>query len=289
MKVWITGAGGMLGKDLVKVFKRAGHTVTATDRHTVDIADASSIDSVVESFLLEGGPDVIVNAAAYNAVDLAEDEEGYKMAMAINVEGVRNLAQIATVIGARFVHYSTDYVFSGTKGAPYVEGDATDPISKYGESKALGEKAAQEACANAIIFRVSKLFGVQGRGASAKRSFVDIMLQKAKAGEPLTIVDDEVGCPTYTPHIAEATLAALDRNYNPGIYHMVNEGEGVTWYQFAKEIFEVAGLNPQMTPVSGDAFPRKAKRPHAAVLKNTKLPALPSRMDALRAYIETLA
>lgn len=285
MKVWITGADGMLGKDLASVFKKVGHKVTLTSRAEVDIADSASIDAVIESFLLEGGPNVIINAAAYNAVDAAEDEDGYKMATAINVDGPRNLAHVASLIGARFVHYSTDYVFSGAKGGPYIETDAPDPISKYGETKALGERAAREAYPNAIIFRVSKLFGVQGKGAGAKRSFVDVMLEKARAGEVLTVIDEEVGCPTYTPHIAAATLAALEKGYTPGIYHMVNSGEGVTWYEFAKEIFSVAGLSPQITPVSGDAFPRKAKRPAAAVLQNTKLPPLPSRLDALKEYL----
>lgn len=287
MKVWITGAGGSLGRELQRVFGDASWEVVATERADVDITN----ESAVQQFAQTHQPNVIINAAAYNAVDLAEDE-GREMAFLVNGKAPGLLAAAANMVHATFVHVSTDYVFSGDKRV-YVETDSPDPISAYGESKAYGEMRVQEvreassAAPRMYVVRTSKLFGPRGTSASAKRSFVDVMLEKARAGESLTIVDDEVGCPTYTPHLAESIFALVqNEGAESGVYHAVNEGEGVTWLGFAKEVFETAGVNPLITPVDGSAFVRKARRPHAVVLKNTKLPPLPSRLEALKEYIQ---
>lgn len=286
MKVWITGAGGSLGAELCRAFKEADWEVVATERADIDITN----EGAVMDFAQANKPDVIVNAAAYNAVDVAEDE-GRELAFAINGKVPGFLASAAVRVHAAFVHVSTDYVFSGDKRI-YTETDSPDPISAYGESKAYGEMRVQEvrdasvAAPNMYIVRTSKLFGPRGTSASAKRSFVDVMLEKAQTGDALTLVDEEFGCPTYTPHLAEKILEMIVQNATPGIYHLVNEGSGVTWYGFGKEIFSVAGLHPQVTPISGDAFPRKAKRPQAVILQNTKISKLPERIDALKEYIK---
>ncbi len=282
MKVLVTGASGMLGQDIVKVFTLAGHEVIATDRDRLDI---TNIDSI-ESFINEIKPEVIINTAAYNLVDKIEDSAIYPMAYAINVTGPKLLAEAAALIDVPFFHYSTDYVFAGDKVDGYLETDAPDPISKYGETKYLGEKAVQEAGGRWYVLRTSKIFGHPGTTEGAKMSFVALMLKLASEKPELKIVNEEVGCPTYTRDIADATLRMIVDGAEPGIYHVVNSGKSVTPYQFAEEIFEVMSVVTPRQPVPADAFePRPAARPKFAALLNTKLPALPNRVDALRDFL----
>jgi len=281
MRILITGSRGMLGQDLARVFLVAGHEVLETDREELDITKASEVMRQAKEYQ----PDAIINAAAYNLVDKVEEPAAQGIAMAINSKGPKNLAEAAKEVGAKFVHYSTDYVFAGDKPEGYVEADETSPISKYGETKLAGEKAVQEVGGDWYILRTSKIFGHPGASSASKESFVSLMLRLAAEKPSLKIVDEEVGCPTYTPDLAEATLKMLADDQPSGIYHVVNEGKGVTWYQFAEEIFELAGVTTPREPVSSDEFPKPAKRPKFAALKNTKLPPLRDRAEALREFL----
>ncbi len=277
----LTGSRGMLGQAIAKTFTDAGYTVLATDRDTIDI---TSIDSI-RSFIAEKTIDLIINTAAYNFVDKVEDPTFYDVAYSINALGPQNLALIAKELNVQFVHFSTDCVFDGNKTDGYIESDSRSPISKYGFTKAEGERLVEEAGGQFYICRLSKLFGTPGNGEGAKMSFVSLMLKLAKEKPELSIVNEEVGCPSYAPHIAASTLGIIQRNDPSGIYHTINEGGGVTWYQFAEEIFALMNVTTPRKPVSSKEFPVAAARPKNGTLLNTKLPKLPHRLDALKEFL----
>lgn len=282
MKYLITGANGMLGKDLSRILEARGDDILGTDR---DVLDITNRDAVLR-FVAQHRPDVVINAAAYNFVDKVEEADVYPIALAVNGHGPGFLAEAARENGAKFVHFSSDYVFSGDKPEGYLETDQVSPISKYGETKAAGEAAVQNAGGQYYICRTSKLFGKPGFSDESKESFVSLMLRLAEKMPELNIVHEEVGSPTYTPDLAEAALTMLDQNRPPGIYHIVNEGPGVTWYEFADEIFVLAGVQVARNPVPSSEFPKPALRPKFAALKNTKLPALRSRLEALKDFLQ---
>lgn len=280
MKVLILGSKGNLGQDLVRVFGAAGHEVEGHDRETLDVTDAAALRSRIAA----GGYGAVLNAVAWNNVDGAEDPASAAAVRALNVDAPRVMAEASREAGAAFVHYSSDYVFAGTKPEGYREDDPTDPISAYGRSKCDGEDAVAAAGGRWYVCRTSKLYGVQGSSPNAKPSFVSIMLKLAATKPELGIVDEEVGSPTYTRDLAEATLRLVTGEYAPGVYHLVNEGPGVTWYGFAEEFFGLRGVTVPRKPVSSAAFPKPAKRPKFAPLLNTKFPKLRPRIDALRAF-----
>lgn len=284
MKMLLAGASGNLGQDIARVFRAAGHEVVETDRGQLDITDAGVVARVID----EVHPDVVINTAAYNFVDKVEDESVYPVAYAINAIGPKNLAEACAARNIPFVHYSTDYVFAGDKPEGYTEDDEPAPISRYGETKAAGESFVRAAGGAFFLCRLSKIFGEPGISEAAKPSFVSLMLRLAKEKPSLSIVDEEVGAPTYTKDIAEATLRVLTDGTPPGVYHIVNEGPGVTWYQFAEEIFGIAGVTTPRTPVPSSAFPRPAKAPKFAQLRNTKLPKLRSRASALQEFLSSM-
>lgn len=281
MKVLLTGASGNLGQDILRVFTDAGHDVVTTDRTELDITSIADVEEKVAAV----NPDVIINCAAYNFVDKIEDPAVYPIAYAVNAKGPKNLAAAARKHGIWLVHYSTDYVFAGDKPEGYREDDAPNPISKYGETKVAGEQFVIDSRAQAYIIRLSKIFGRPGISEASKPSFVSLMLRLAKEKPSLQIVDEEVGSPTYTLDIARETLRMLDAHVPPGIYHVVNDGPGVTWYRFAEEIFSLTGITTPRTPVPSSAFPRAATAPKFAQLLNTKLPPLRPRSDALRDFL----
>ncbi len=281
MKVLITGANGMLGGDLMQAFEAHGHQTIGTDREDLDITNLETARAAIRRF----APDLIVNAAAYNFVDLVESEEHYPVAYAVNAEGPKNLAIITKELGIPLVQYSTDFVFEGTKPEGYAEDDAPHPISKYGETKLAGERLAQEHGGDVYIIRLSKLFGKPGKSDHSKESFVSLMSRLAKEKPELAIIEEEVGSPTYTPDAAEATVELIAAGEKPGIYHMVNSGDGVSWHAFAQEFFALQGITTPVKKVLSDAFPRPAKRPKFAALINTKIAPLPSRQDALKRFL----
>lgn len=282
MKVLILGARGNLGQDLIRAFLAEGHGVDGLDRESLDVTDAVAVRARITS----GGYGAVVNAVAYNDVDGAEDPAKRPLAFALNAHAPGIMAAAAKEAGAVFVHYSTDYVFSGTKPEGYREDDRPDPVSAYGESKAAGERAVEEAGGRWFVCRTSKLFGRPGTSSAAKPSFVSLMLRLAETKPELSVVDEEVGTPTYTAHLAEATARLVVSQCPPGIYHLVNEGPGVTWYGFAEEFFGLLGITTPRKPVPMSAFPRPARRPLHAALKNTKLPPLPHRSAALAAFFQ---
>lgn len=284
MKILVTGASGNLGQEILRVFGSNGHEVIGTDRAELDITDEASVRSAIERLR----PDAVINTAAYNFVDKVEDDAVYPIAYAINALGPKHLAEAATAHRIPFVHYSTDYVFAGDKPEGYTEDEWPMPISKYGATKAAGEEFVRAAGGQAYVCRLSKIFGPPGISPDSKPGFVDLMLRLAKEKPELSIVDEEVGSPAYTKDIAEQTLWMLTHDVPPGVYHMVNDGPGVTWYQFAEEIFALAGVTTPRTPVPAGAFPRAARAPKFAQLKNTKLPKLRSREAALREFLATM-
>jgi dTDP-4-dehydrorhamnose reductase len=276
MKVLIVGAQGMLGAQLQKVF--IDHELVCCDRDEIDITKVDQVEQKV----LEIKPDLIINSAAYNDVDNCESH--FEIAQAVNIDGPINLAKAAQKVGAVFVHYSSDYVFEGTKEEGYSEIDHPNPISKYGESKLGGEKVL-EYCDKAYVIRTSRLFGAPAKSEGAKKSFVDVMVSLAEKRDTLDVVDEEFSNPTYVNDLAAQTRVLIDGNYDYGIYHGVNEG-ACTWFEFAKQIFVISGKNVTINPVSSDKFPRPAKRPAYSSLINTKLPKLRHWREALEEYLK---
>lgn len=283
-KVLVLGAKGMLGQELVRVFGADGkYEVIGWDREEIDVTNLEEL--AIRS--KELAPEIILNAVAYNAVDLCEtNEEQYAKARLLNTVVPEFLAQIAKKLGSRLVHYSTDYVFDGKQESGYDEGALPSPLSRYGESKRGGEQAVMERGEHAYVIRLSKLFGKPADSATGKRSFFEVMLEKGRTETEIRVVDDERSCFTYAPDLAEATRALIEDEATYGIYHLPNEG-GVTWYEAVQQLYKLSGISTEVIPVTSEAFPRPAKRPHNSILLNTKRPKLRSYEEALREYLES--
>lgn len=257
MSTWlVVGANGQLGHDLMEILPAAGHTVRGMDLPDIDITDRASVMSALAS----GSYDVVVNAAAYTAVDAAEEDEA--TALRVNGEGPAVLAAaVAGHRGMRLVQVSTDYVFDGSASAPYPEGAAPNPASAYGRTKLAGEEAVITALPDrGFIVRTAWLYGANGS------NFVKTMLRLQTQNETLTVVDDQRGQPTWSRDLARQIEALLAVEAPAGIYHGTAAGD-TTWYGFTREIFRVAGHDPQrVQPTTTDAFPRPAPRPAYSVL-----------------------
>ena len=272
MRVTLFGASGLLGRELVPVL--AGTELTALSLEDADLRDAARIREVVR----ESQPDLIILAAAYTDVDGCESNRD--LALSVNCEGAVHVALAARQGGARLMFLSTDYVFDGSKGAPYETGDPRNPISVYGESKARAEARLQEILPEVCIVRTSWLFGHGGK------CFPATILNLAARLE-IRVVNDQRGSPTYTRDLAR-TLAELCRKQARGIVHVTNAGN-CTWYEFAKEIVAHAGLAAEVKPVATAEFPRPARRPAYSVLSPASLHAygiqMPDWKDALARYL----
>jgi dTDP-4-dehydrorhamnose reductase len=280
-KVIIIGARGMLGQDLAKTYREDKTSKIITwDFEDLDITDQKQVLTKIK----KADPDVVINAAAYNAVDKAEESEGFKIAIAVNAAGPENLAVACKKIGAVFVTYSSDYVFRGDQKEGYREDDQPGPASKYGLSKFEGEKRVREIGGDYYIIRTSKLFGKIGTGKEVKKSFVDTMIELSDKLPELKVVDEEVSCFTYTPDLAKVTRFLLEGNFPPGIYHITNS-DPCTWYECAKTIFEILEKKVRLIPVPASEFPRPAKRPQYSILLNTKLPPIRSYKEALAEFL----
>lgn len=276
MKVLITGAGGMLGQDVRRAAELANHEVVALDRAALDVTDAAAVD---EAFA-ELRPDTAINCAAWTDVDGAESAE--EEALRLNGEAAGNVAAAAASVGASVVLPSTDYVFDGTATQPYVESDATNPQSAYGRTKLAGEQAVAAANPRHFVVRTAWLFGASGR------NFVDTMLGLAGSGV-VTVVRDQVGSPTWTAHLAEGLLRLAETTAY-GLHHMAAGGQ-CSWYDFARAIFEDAGVECRVMSTTTAEFARPAPRPAYSVL-DTEWPdaiRLPDWRDGLRAYLEERA
>lgn len=284
-KVLILGAKGNLGGQLVKVFKD-DYNVIAWDREEIDITDKDLISKKINDIK----PEVIINTAAYNAVDKCEtNEQEFELAKKLNKEAVGCLAEAAIENNSLIVHYSTDYVFDGDNEEGYKEDDEPNPVNKYGETKLMGEQELIKRSGKGLkwyLIRTSKLFGPKGESEVTKSSFFDIMLELAKDKNKIDVVNEEVSCFTYTPDLAKATKDLAESDRSNGIYHIVNSGS-CTWYEAAVELFKIAGIDIKANPVTSDKFPRPAKRPKYSVLLNTKLEPLRDWREALQEYLSS--
>ncbi len=283
MKILILGAKGNLGRQLTNIFKN-GYEAVAWDREDLDITDKDSVFKKIKDV----NPDIIINSAAYNAVDKCEaDEREFDLAQKINSGAVGYLSEAALKNNAVLVHYSSAYVFGGENKNGYKEDDEPNPISKYGETKLMGERAIIGAGKQGLkyyLIRASKLFGPQAISEASKPSFFDIMLKLAESKNEIDAVDEEMSCFTYTPDLAKATKDLIENKKPYGIYHIANSGY-CTWYEAAKELFNIAGFNIKVNPVSAGKFPRPAKRPKYSILLNTKFKPMRDWREALREYL----
>ncbi|RHH71574.1 MULTISPECIES: dTDP-4-dehydrorhamnose reductase [Vagococcus] len=253
MTVLVTGAKGQLGRELTNLLKQQNIDFIAYDSQEMDITDFDKTLSIIKDIK----PSVVYHCAAYTAVDLAEDE-GKEMNYLVNVDGTKNVAQVCKEVGATLVYISTDYVFDGkTRETPYMETDKTSPINEYGKAKLLGEQAVQEILNNYYIIRTSWVFGEHGN------NFVYTMKKLAKTHDKLTVVNDQVGRPTWTKSLAEFMTYLIQNKCDYGIYHFSNE-ETCTWYEFAQEILK--DDNVTISPVTSDQFITKATRPEYSIM-----------------------
>jgi dTDP-4-dehydrorhamnose reductase len=251
MRYLIVGGRGMLGSDIAVAL--SGRDVTVVGSAELDVTDGAAVLAAVEGF------DVVINASAYTKVDDAETHEAE--AMAVNAAGPENLAIAARETGAVLVHVSTDYVFDGTATSPYAENEPLAPLGAYGRSKAEGERRVLAAHpAGSYIVRTAWLYGEHGP------NFARTMLTLAEARPTVSVVDDQLGQPTWTRDLAEQIVALLDQAPAFGVYHGTNSGSA-TWFEFARAVFEVAGLDPErVLPTTSAAFVRPAPRPAFSVL-----------------------
>ena len=257
MKILLVGKNGQVGWQLARSLAPLGDVIVH-DRKSLDLSDANAICNLVRDVK----PAIIVNAAAYTAVDKAESEQA--AAHAINAQAPRVLADEARKLGALLVHYSTDYVFDGTKVGSYVETDTTNPGSLYGRSKLEGELAIQTSGCRHLIFRTSWVFGPRGG------NFLLTILRLAGERNELKIVDDQFGAPTSSGMIADATAHALRVGGAEGLFHLTASGR-TSWYGFAREIFKTADLNTLVTPITSAQYPTAARRPLNSSLDCSKL------------------
>ena len=254
----VVGAYGMLGQDMLAAIEATGATAHGVDRDTVDITDPAACIAAVAGF------DVVVNCAAWTAVDAAEDQEA--AAFAVNAVGPQNLARATAATGATLVQVSTDYVFAGDGTTPYQEGAPMAPAGAYGRTKAAGEWAVRANCQDFYIVRTAWLYGAGGL------NFPKTMARLGAERDVLTVVDDQLGQPTWTVDLADLIVRLVAADAPAGTYHGTSGGE-VTWNGFAKAIMAAAGLNARVDPVSSAAFAAKAPRPAYSVLAHDQLRA----------------
>ncbi len=277
MKILIAGSHGMLGTDLMRALQ-PGNSVRGIDLPRMDITQFDQCLAVVEEFQ----PDVIVNAAAFTRVD--ECETNPAKAFLVNGDAAGNLARSAESAGSLLVHYSTDYIFDGTKQDAYREDDPPNPQSVYGKSKLLGEEQVRKYCQKSLILRTSWLFGQNGP------NFIRTIVAAAQQGTPLRVVNDQTGSPTSSADLALHTRILIEANRR-GVYHITNSGS-CTWFMLAERAVEWAGIRDiSVTPVSTSEFPRPAPRPANSVLANARLeregfPLMRSWQEAAREYVE---
>jgi dTDP-4-dehydrorhamnose reductase len=257
VKWLVTGAHGMLGRDLVDLLGAAGHQVTATGRSELDVTDAAAVDAAVP------GHDVVANCAAWTDVDAAEEQEA--AALLLNAEGPRHLARAARAAGIPVVQVSTDYVFAGDASTPYDEDAPAAPASAYGRTKAAGEAAVREEHPDGhLVVRTAWLYGAQGG------CFPRTIARLARDRGALSVVDDQVGQPTWTRDVAALLLRLVEAG-GTGTFHATSEGQ-TSWCGFAREVVAAAGLDPSLvSPTTTDAFPRPAPRPAYSVLGHRRL------------------
>jgi dTDP-4-dehydrorhamnose reductase len=261
-RIVVFGATGQLGVELCAELTRRGYEVRGFERTALDICDGEKVERALAGF----DPSAVFNAAAYNQVDVAEREP--LAAFEANALGVRNLALACRQNDARLIHFSTDYVFDGKLGRPYIETDPTHPLGAYAVSKLAGELYAQAYLARPIVIRTSGVFGPGGL-RTARGNFPELMLRLAREGKPIRVVEDHSASPTYAPALASRSIDLLENDLD-GIFH-IGGGQPVSWFDFAKLIFEKSGTAANLTPTNEREYRTAASRPKFSALENARL------------------
>ena len=279
MKIMILGAGGQLGSELVNILQ--DDTLIPLTHMDIEMTDEQQVNSILSSNM----PDILINTAAYHRVDDCEDN--VELSFAVNSYAVRTIARICNDLGITFVHFSTDYVFGGEKKTPYVEDDCPNPHSVYAVSKLAGELFVRNICSRYYLIRTCGLYGAKGVSGKGG-NFIETMIRLANGKKPLNVVSDQIVTPTYAKELA-AKVSQLIRTEEYGSYHITNNG-GCSWYEFARTIFELTGIDADISPISSSEFGAKARRPAYSVLenRNLKLLGLDDMMqwhDALKEYL----
>ncbi len=281
MRVLVTGVKGQLGHDVMNELEKRGYEGVGVDVEEMDITDAEAVDKVIH----EAHVDAVVHCAAWTAVDAAEDN--VEMCRKVNAYGTENIAKVCGELDIPMIYLSTDYVFDGMGERPWEPDDpVTEPLNVYGQTKYEGELAVEKYAKKHYIVRIAWVFGVNGK------NFIKTMLKLAKTHDRLTVVDDQIGTPTYTYDLAILLVDMLETD-KYGKYHVTNEGGYISWYDFAKEIFRQAGVNVEVVPVTAEEYKAKAKRPYNSRMSKEKLTAngfkrLPSWQDALKRYLKII-
>ena len=279
MRVLVTGVKGQLGHDVMNELAKRGYEGIGVDVEEMDITDREAVERVMR----EVHPDKVVHCAAWTAVDDAEDKE--EICRKVNALGTENIARMCRELSAPMIYLSTDYVFDGTGTRPWEPDDERHPLNVYGQTKYEGELAVEKYLEAYYIVRIAWVFGINGK------NFIKTMLRLSETHDTLTVVDDQVGSPTYTYDLARLLVDMLETD-KYGRYHATNEGL-CSWYEFAKEIFRQANRELKVLPVSSEEYPTKAKRPHNSRMNKDKLKEmgfepLPSWEDALSRYLKEI-
>ncbi|MFQ6862717.1 MAG: dTDP-4-dehydrorhamnose reductase [Beduini sp.] len=279
MKILVTGVKGQLGHDVVEECQKRGIEAIGVDVEEMDITDASKVEEVIKA----SNVDAVVHCAAWTAVDKAEDEVA--LCTKVNVDGTYNIAKVCKELDIKMMYFSTDYVFDGQGDQDWKEYDERHPLNVYGQTKCEGEIAVQKLLEKYFIVRIAWVFGINGN------NFIKTMLRLGKERGAVSVVNDQIGSPTYTYDLAKLVVDMIQTD-KYGIYHATNEGL-CSWYEFACEIFKQAGLDVEVTPVNSSAFPAKAKRPSNSRMSKAELDKngfnrLPSWQDALQRYLKLI-
>lgn len=281
MKVLVTGSKGQLGYDVINELKAKGHTPIGVDIDEMDITDSKSVEKV----LTAENPDAVIHCAAWTAVDLAEDEDKKETVHLVNAVGTENIAKMCKKLDCKMVYISTDYVFNGNGTRPWEPDDKREPLNVYGLTKCQGEQSVEKYLEKYFIVRIAWVFGVNGK------NFIKTMLKLSENHDTLTVVNDQIGSPTYTYDLAKLLVSMIETE-KYGIYHATNEGI-CSWYDFACEIFKLANRNVKVLPVPASEYPSKAKRPSNSRMSKEKLTEngfskLPTWQDATARYLKEI-
>lgn len=279
MKVLVTGVKGQLGHDVIDELAKRGHNGVGVDIDEMDITDAGSVEKVISGADVEA----VIHCAAYTAVDAAEDH--VDVCRRVNADGTRYIAEMCKKLDLKMMYISTDYVFNGMGTRPWEPDDEREPLNVYGRTKCEGEWAVEENLNKFFIVRIAWVFGVNGR------NFIKTMLNLGKTHDTITVINDQIGSPTYTYDLARLLVDMIESEHY-GRYHATNEGL-CSWYEFACEIFRQADMEVNVVPVSSDSYPSRAKRPINSRMNRDKLDAmgfarLPSWQDALGRYLQEI-
>ncbi len=288
MKILVTGVKGQLGHDVINELTKRGHTAVGVDVEEMDITDGKAVDSVMKSVL----PDAVIHCAAWTAVDLAEDEDKQEKVRLVNSVGTENIAKVCKELDCKMIYISTDYVFNGAGTRPWQPDDERSPLNVYGQTKYEGELAVEKYLSKYYIVRIAWVFGVNGK------NFIKTMLNLGKTHDKLTVVNDQIGTPTYTYDLARL-LVDMAETDKYGRYHATNEGGYISWYDFTCEILRQAKQynpiygNVEVLPVDSSSYPSKAKRPSNSRMDKSKLAAngfepLPTWQNALERYLKEI-